>query len=340
MEKIKKSKKSKVWKYWREYKWSNVFEMLKNMKEKPKQCTERCDGKVVVITGATSGIGYYTAKKYASMGARVITLNRSKEKSEALVRDIEREFGIKIEYFLADLSNLKDICKVVEFLSCIKEPIDVLIHNAGVYLDKRTLTADGLETNFVVHYLAPFIINYHLLEKYKKDKKGRIILVSSEGYRFAVWGLNLDDLQFEKARYTGLKAYGSAKLAQILTMHIFADLLKPYNVTINAMHPGMVRTNTGRDNSALYRWFKKTFIDSISQTPEISAQALYYLGVSKEVENITDKFFHLTKIEELAPPAKDMEEAKKLWDLTINIMDSFGLGVKKSVDFVGSDGCA
>ncbi|MGC8820419.1 MAG: SDR family NAD(P)-dependent oxidoreductase [Fervidobacterium sp.] len=312
-----------ILKYWPKYKWSNVFEMLKNMKEVPKQCIKRCDGKTVVITGATSGIGYYTAKKYASMGANLITINRNLERSERLKLEIKKDYGLDITFFIADLSKITDIYKVSDFLSNLATPIDVLIHNAGVYLTKRTTTEDGLEANFVVHYLAPFIINYKLLEKFKKDKKGRIILVSSEGYRFAVWGLRFDDLQLEKRRYTGLKAYGSAKLAQILTMHIYSQILKDYGVTVNAMHPGMVITNTGKENGSLYKWFKKHFIDSISQTPEVSAEALYYLGVSDEVDGITDKFFHLTKIEELNPPAKDLEAAKKLWDITIEMMASF-----------------
>lgn len=312
--------KSPVLKYWPQYKWSNVFEMIRNMREKPKICSEKFDGKIVVITGATSGIGYYTALKYASMGAKVITINRNKEKSEMLVRKIKDEYGAEVEYFLADLSRMKDIYKTAEFLKSLPKPIDVLIHNAGLYLSRKVITEDGLETNFAVHYLAPFIINYSLIDKYMRDGKGRIILVSSEGYRFAVWGLRLNDLQFEKRRYSGLKAYGSAKLAQILTMHIFAKKLMPYGVTINAMHPGMVRTETGKDNGKVYKLFKKNFLDKLSQTPEISAEALYYLGVSKDVEGVTDHFFHLTKIEELAPPAKDIEVAERLWEITLKLL--------------------
>ena len=291
--------KTAVKKYWPQYKWSNVFQMIRNMKEKPVVCNEDFKNKLAVITGATSGIGYYTTLKYASMGAKLITINRNEEKSKALVESVKKLYGTEIEYFLADLSRLDDIYRSGYFLANIEEPVDVLIHNAGIYLSKRTVTADGLETNFVLHYLAPFIINNLLLEKYNKDTYGRILFVSSEGYRFSVWGPDLDDLQSEKKRYTGLKAYGTAKILQLLTMHIFAERLKPYNVTINAMHPGMVKTNTGRDNGKLYKWFKRNFIDKNSQSPEISAEALYYLGVSKEIDNITDHFFHLTTMESL-----------------------------------------
>jgi len=186
-----------------------------------------------------------------------------------------------------------------------------------VFYTKKKITKDGLEENFVVHFLAPFIINNILLDKLNKQKKARIILVSSEGYRFSVWGPDLDDLMFEKNIYSGLKGYGNAKICQILTMHIYSKLLK--GPTIIAMHPGAVKTNTGKDNGKTYKLFKSTFIDSFSKTPEISAEALYYLGVSPEMENITDKFFHLTKEEELTPPAKDMEVACKLWDISVKI---------------------
>jgi NAD(P)-dependent dehydrogenase (short-subunit alcohol dehydrogenase family) len=97
-----------------------------------------------------------------------------------------------------------------------------------------------------------------LLPKMARDRTGRIILVSSEAYRFAAWGLSLDDLQLLRRSYTGIKAYGAGKLAQLLSMHLFARELSSCSVTINAMHPGMVRTETGKDNGRLYQWFKKT----------------------------------------------------------------------------------
>jgi len=319
---MKDFKGCSVRRYWFQYKWSNIFEMIRDMSGKPKTCSERFDGRLVVITGATSGIGYETAKKYASNGARLLTINRNKEKSETLCREISHRYGTECNYILADLSKLKDVKNVVEKLNSLNSRIAVLIHNAGLYLNKRTLTEDGLEMNFVVHYLAPFIINYFLIDKLKRDGSTRIIFVSSEGYRFASWGICLDNLQWEKKKYSGLKAYGSAKLAQILSMHIFAEIFSSenMNVTINAMHPGFVKTNTGQDNGPVYKFFKKNFLDKLSRDPVESAEALYYLGVSKDVESITDKFFHYTTIEELAPPAKDMELAKMLWEKTLKII--------------------
>jgi NADP-dependent 3-hydroxy acid dehydrogenase YdfG len=101
--------KKKIFKYWKEYKWSNVMAMIKNMREEPKRCDLRFDNKLVVITGATSGIGYYTARKYASMGANLLTINRNLEKSKKLKEEIENEFNVKCDYYIADLSILDNI---------------------------------------------------------------------------------------------------------------------------------------------------------------------------------------------------------------------------------------
>lgn len=299
--------------------------MLKNMKEEPERCGDPFGSKLAVITGATSGIGLYAARKYASMGARLVLINRNKEKSERVCREMTEYFGVQAEYFVADLSSLEDMQRAGRYLAELEQPIDALIHNAGLHLETRHETVDGLEANFALHYLAPFVITKMLMPKFGRDRTGRVIFVGSEGYRFAMWGLDLDDLQWERNKYSGLKAYGAGKLAQLLSMHIFAKELAPYDVTINAMHPGMVRTETGKDNGRLYQWYKKNIIDTRSATPEISAEALYYLGASTALSRTSDKFFHLTKEEELAPPARDSEAAEALWERTIALLDHKGV---------------
>lgn len=305
--------------YWPQYKWSNIWEMIKNNTLPPKECSEDFRGKLVVITGATSGIGYHTARRYAAAGADIFAINRNAEKSRVLCDEIRRDFGVQCDTIVADLSVLADIYRAAQELRSLSRPIDVLIHNAGVFLKKRTETPEGLETTFVVHYLSTFIINYMLMDKLKQEGRARIIFVSSEGYRFAVWGLDLNNLQFERGGYAGLKAYGSAKTAQLLSMHQFAQLFKGSGVTINAMHPGMVATNTGNENHAFYRWYKKHVIDRYSQSPKVSAEALYYLGVSPDLSGVTDCFFNLTTQESLAPQARDMEMAELLWPVSLEL---------------------
>ena len=300
-------------KYFNEYKWSNIAAMIRNNRRDPKICTDDFRDRLVVISGATSGIGYHTARKFASHGARLLFINRNEKKSEALKTKIEKEYGVRCDYIIADLSNLKDIFKAAEKLAKTDIPIDVLIHNAGIYLTKRELTDEGFDKVFVVHHLSSFVINILLSEKLKSQDKARIIMVSSEGHRFAAWGLRLDDLNWEKRRYSGLKSYGSAKLAQLLSMLLIAEYFKPWGVTINAMHPGAVRSETGQENGPLYRWVKKHIYDRTLKPTEISAESIYYLGVSDEMEGVSGKFFNLTTEEEPAPPALDKEAAYELW---------------------------
>jgi retinol dehydrogenase-13 len=310
---------SAVIKYWKQYQWSNVFAMFRNSRATPASCEDDFRGRLLVITGATSGIGYYTARKYASLGANILSINRNEEKSKVLCEEINKDFGVACGYIIADLSCLADIHRVGRELAAKNEAIDVLIHNAGIYLNHRELTVDGLEMTFAINYLSSFVINFLVMDKLRNQAKSRVIMVNSEGHRFAVWGIRLDDLNWEKRRYTGLRAYGSAKIAQLLSMLIFDEHFRDSGLTINAMHPGAVRTGTGRHNGAFYKWFKRNIIDRISQSPEISAQALYYLGVSKEIEGISGKFFNLTNQEEPTPPALDREVAQELWEISLRM---------------------
>jgi NAD(P)-dependent dehydrogenase (short-subunit alcohol dehydrogenase family) len=300
-------------KYFNDYKVSNITAMIRNNRRDPLLCKEDFKGRLVVITGATSGIGYYTARKFASRGARLVCINRNRDKSAALKAEIEKEFGVRCDYIIADLSNFNDIRRTADELVGIQRPIDVVVHNAGIYLTRRELTTEGFDKVFVVQHLAPFIINVLLSDKLRSQEKARIILVNSEGHRFAAWGLRLDDLNWTHRRYSGLKSYGSAKLAQLLTMKVFAEYFKNSGVSINAMHPGAVRSETGRENGWYYRWVKKNLYDKMLRSTEIASESIYYLAVSKEMEGVSGKFFNLTTEEEPAPPALDMEAARKIW---------------------------
>lgn len=301
------SQKNKFWKYFKEYRWSNIFAMIRNSGLKPEICTDDCKGKFVVISGATSGVGRAAAEKFASKGASLLTINRNKEKSEKLCNEIREKFGTECDYILADLSILADIYRAAEEIKKLNRPIDVLIHNAGVYLTKRVPTRDGLDTVFTVHYLSSFIINEIIKKKLKEQGRARIIFVGSEGHRFAAWGIRTDDLNWQKRRYSGLKSYGSAKTAQMLSMFYFKDYFADSGVTINSMHPGAVRSGTGKENGPVYRKIKDTISDKFLKSPDISGEALYYLGVSPQLSGVSGKFFNLTKEEEPAPPALDRD---------------------------------
>jgi NAD(P)-dependent dehydrogenase (short-subunit alcohol dehydrogenase family) len=309
----------KLPKYFKEYQVSNISAMIKNNRRDPKICEEDFKDRLVVLSGATAGIGYLTAKKFASKGARLLCINRNESKSAALKEEIEKEFGVGCTNIIADMGNLKDVRQTAQKLKEMDGPIDLLIHNAGVHLTRRELTEEGFDKVFVVNHLSSFLINVLLSEKLKSQERGRIVLVNSEGHRFAAWGLHLDDLNWERRRYSGLKSYGSAKLAQLLTMLKFEEYFGTGGVTINAMHPGAVRSDTGKENSAFYRWKKRNFLDKMLRPTEIASESIYYLGVSKEVEGVSGKFFNLTTKEEPAPPALDKDAAQEVWEKSLEM---------------------
>jgi len=305
--------------YLKEYKWSNIFRMMRNLRSNPAICLDDFSHRLVVITGATSGIGYITAKKYASQGADLFFINRHEKKSDELCEFLRKEYDSNCDYILADFSRLSETHSVAKKLVDLDRNIDVLIHNAGVYITKKSFTQDNLETVFQTNYLSTFILNYYLREKFRKQKSGRILFVNSEAHRFAVFGLHLNDLSWEKHQYTGLKSYGAAKMAQLLSMLKFSEYFNHTGVTINAMHPGNVQTASGQNNHAVYKFLKKVLIDSNARPLTIASESLYYLGVSKELEGISGKFFNLTTEEEPAPPALDKSAAEELWNLSIEL---------------------
>ncbi len=305
--------------YRKDYKWSNIFTMVRNLQSNPAICTDDFSNRLVVITGATSGIGQAAAHKFAAHGADLLLINRNRQKSDDLCDSLKKAFDANCDYILADFSKLSDIHAAAKRLATLDRKIDVLIHNAGVYITDRTFTQDNIETVFQTNYLSTFIINHYLQEKLSSQRSGRILFVNSEAYRFAAFGLNLDDLTWEKHRYSGIKSYGAAKLAQLLSMLKFSDYFSNSGVTINAMHPGNVQTSSGQNNNAIYKFLKRVFIDSSARPISVAADSLYYLGVSKELDQVTGKFFNLTTEEEPAPPALDRLAAEELWNISLKL---------------------
>jgi retinol dehydrogenase-13 len=299
--------------------WHQLGQMRRNKKAEVKECQEDFKEKLVVITGATSGIGYCTARAYASRRANLLLINRNEGKSINVCEEIRQDFGVECEYKIADFSRISDVQNVAYEILNSNLNINVFIHNAGVYSTKKIITEDDFELVFQVDYLGSFILNYILKDKLKGQKSTRIILVNSEGHRFAILGIRLDDFKWEDHHYSGLRSYGQAKLAQLLSMIKFNEYFKDSGVSINAMHPGSVKTNMGENNGRTYRFFKHLLIDRAAKSPDISAKALYYLGVSKEMEGVSGKFFRLTAEEKPAPPALDREAAEELWDLSIKL---------------------
>jgi NAD(P)-dependent dehydrogenase (short-subunit alcohol dehydrogenase family) len=195
--------------------------------------------------------------------------------------------------------------------------IDVLINCAGLHSTKRTETKDGFETVFCVNHLASFLLTGLLLDRMKTSSPSRIIQVNSEGHRFN--GLDPDDLDWRKRHYTGLRSYGASKTAQLLTVWEYADLLQGTNVTINAMHPGDVKTNIGNNNGWLYRIFTRFVTGLFLKDPAISGSAIGYLASAPELGNVSGRFFHLTNEEKPAAHALDRAMGKRIWAISMKM---------------------
>ncbi|MDP3177831.1 MAG: SDR family oxidoreductase, partial [Spirochaetaceae bacterium] len=192
--------------------------------------------------------------------------------------------------------------------------IDVLINSAGLHSTTLRRTAAGRELVFCVNHLASFLLTSLLLGRLVESAPSRIIQVNSEGHRFG--GLDPHDLDWRKRHYTGLRSYGASKIAQLLTVKEFADRLAGSGVTINAMHPGDVRTGIGRNNGILYRIFLHTIIWPFLKDSSISGEALYWLAGDPGLAEVSGRYFHLTIEETPAPAARDGATGRKIWALS------------------------
>ena len=302
-----------------QYRPQDMAALLRNTKTPPLPCRESLKGKLVVLTGATSGIGRETALLFAEQGAELVCLNRSAEKSALLEAEIRQRFQTKLTTILCDFSSLQDVRRAVAELQRLGKPIDVLIPNAGVYYTERTFTDDGIEMVFQVNHLSAFLLVFLLREQLLAENRARILFVNSEGHRFALAGVHERDLAWKWHRYTGLKSYGAAKTAQLLTMLEFADFFRSSAVTINAMHPGNVRSAIGEHNGPRYRQFKERYILKSALEPVVSAQALHYLAAAPELVGVSGRFFHLTSEEKPAPHALDRREAAQVWQKSLEL---------------------
>lgn len=290
---------------------------MKNDKAIQKHSNEPMNGKLCIISGATSGVGYEAVKSLAAGGANIVMVVRNENKAKTVKNEIEGKYPVVVDYFIADFSDLKQVEKAAMDILEKYSKIDILINSAGIHSTKRKLNKDGIEMVFCVNHLAPFLLTKLLLGSLLESSPSRIIQVNSEGHRFN--GLNVDDINWEKRFYTGLRSYGASKTAQLLTVWQLSKGLEGTGVTINAMHPGAVKTNIGNDNGRLYRWFLHNVTWHFLKDPKISGDALYYLASASELSNVSGEFFNLTTLEKPAEHALDKENQKKIWNLSLKM---------------------
>jgi len=290
------------------------LQFIANARLPQKTTTARMDGKVCVVTGSTSGVGYQAVKRLAQGGADIVMVCRNVQKAAAVREALQRQYPVKVNVIQADFSRFADVRQAAETIRAQYPKLDVLINNAGVHYTHRTLTEDSIEMVFAVNHLASFLFTRLLLDQLIENAPARIIQVNSQGHRFG--GLDLSDLNWERRRYKGLQSYGASKIAQMLTVWEFADRLYGTGVTINAVHPGEVKTNIGMNNELAYRLYKRYFLWWMLKDSKISGEAIYYHAAAPEMEKVSGRFFNLTIDEKPAAYALDRSLGPKIWAIS------------------------
>ncbi len=259
--------------------------------------------KVILITGSTDGIGRQAALELAALGSTVIVHGRDASRGKTVVEEIQTATGNqKVDLFTADLSSQKQVRQLATEVTRRYDHLHVLINNAGVFMNERQVTEDGLETTFAVNHLAPFLLTNLLLDLLKKSAPSRIITVSSVVHTRG--RIDFDNLQAEK-KFGGYDAYALSKLANVLFTYELARQLTGSGVTANCLHPGVIGTKLLRNG-----------FNTSGSSPADGAETIVYLAVSPEVEQVTGKYFQ----DKLGTPSSqetyDQDLRKKLWSIS------------------------
>jgi retinol dehydrogenase-12 len=271
------------------------------------------DGKTIVITGASSGIGLETARALAMQGARLALVVRNRGRGEAAIASIKADApNAELALVMADLESLDQVRAAGAEIRSRYPRVDVLVNNAGLIVGSHGVTPDGFERTFAVNHLAGFLLTYELREVLAAAAPARVVTVSSMGHKFAP-AFTWDELP---TMWRGqIRNYGAAKLCNIWFARVAAQRLANQRVTSNSLHPGTVRTNFGQSGGWLFRKGARVF-GPLLKSPQQGAQTSIYVASSAEVEGVTGEFFRNSKIAKPSGRARDDASARELWALS------------------------
>jgi NAD(P)-dependent dehydrogenase (short-subunit alcohol dehydrogenase family) len=271
--------------------------------------------KVVMITGATNGIGFASAKALAAMGATVVGVGRNPQKCADSAAAITRATGnAKVEFLVADLSVQAQVRQAAEEFKRKYDRLDVLLNNAGGYFARREVSADGIEMTWALNHLNYFLLTDQLLDMLKASAPARIVNVSS-GAHAMTRGINLADVEYQTG-YSGWTAYGQSKLANIMFTYELARRLSGTSVTANVLHPGFVDTGFGHNNGGVMRSGIAVLQKIIAKRPEQGAATSVYLASAPEVASVTGKYFDNQKEKRSSVASYDEAAQRRLWALS------------------------
>jgi retinol dehydrogenase-12/retinol dehydrogenase-13 len=273
-------------------------------------------GKIVLITGADGDIGRETTRGIAKKGAAIVMACIDLQLAKPVCETIKQESGnSNIELMQIDLASLSSIREFAQQFSRKYQRLDVLINNAGVYCQTRQQTRDGFEKTIGINFLGHFLLTNLLLPIIRQTPQARIINLSSNAHQQSKF--SIDDLNWQKRKYSGFPAYADSKLAIVLFTQELAERLQDAGITVNAVHPGHTATRIW--NIWPGKWYQAVIdkvINRMMITPEEGAVASIYLASSDEVKGVTGKYFSRLQLKDPSPRCKDMQLQKGLWDLS------------------------
>lgn len=269
-------------------------------------------GKVCLITGATSGIGLESARALAAQGATVVLSGRDPGRGDAALAEVRRTVPeAKLDLMLADLTSLTSVRKLAGDFKAKYSRLDVLLNNAGLIIDRRKVTADGFEATFATNHLSHFLLTHLLLDLLTSSGASRVVNVASDAHRVGSLDF-LDDLQAERGSYSGMKVYGNSKLANILFTRGLQRRLEGTKITTNSLHPGVVRTGFGLNSEGIFKHLVK-LAAPFMLSAEGGARTSVYLASSPEVEGVSGKYFAKSRVAKESKAARDAAAAERLW---------------------------
>ena len=275
-------------------------------------------GKVCIVTGANSGMGKIIATELANKSATLVMVCRIKDKPHVALNEINgKTKNPNIDLMVTDLSSQKEVRALANKIKEKYPTIDVLINNAGCMSFGYVETPEGIETTFATNYLSSFLLTNLLLDNLKASKEARIINVASEASKKGK--INFKDINL-KNEYSTFKAYAQSKLANILFSYELARRLNGYkNITVNCVHPGIVPDTKLGQGSKLFTKYIESIPKSLILTPEEGAITTLWLACSKDVKDITGKYFYKNNQITSNPDSYDLEIAENLWDLSVTL---------------------
>jgi len=270
-------------------------------------------GRVCVVTGATSGIGFVTARELARAGASVAVVGRNPRRTSDRVAQIIAETeNPLVKGFVADLFVQGEVRRLASEILAEYPQVHVLVNDAGAVMSKRVLSPEGIECTWALNVVTPFLLTHLLLPRLQPSAPSRVVNVASAAHRGV--RLDFDNLQGEH-RYSGYGAYGRSKLAVVLLTYEFARRLSGTGVTVNTLHPGFVATRFGQNNPGFFGAGIRVVEFLFAIRPERGARTSIFLASDPTVRDVTGKYFDRRRIVASSPESYNAAAGARLWDV-------------------------